>query len=113
MTALPNTITKRRADLEKFMDVLFEASAEIEADPDKASAELIAQLGEQGREMSIGIKENRFRPQLGQELLVEMEGEARWVNNRDSRAGPAPNFLRWFDTSILKKAHASAVTLIQ
>jgi NitT/TauT family transport system substrate-binding protein len=113
MTALPEMISKRRADLERFMDVLFEASAEIESDPEKAAAELISQLGPQGREMTIGLKENRFRPQLGQELLVEMEGEARWINNRELRTNATPNFLRWFDTSILKKAHASAVTLIQ
>jgi NitT/TauT family transport system substrate-binding protein len=113
MMALPATIQRRRADLEKFMDVLFAAGAEIESDPARAAAELAAKFGPQGKEMTIGLKENRFRPELGQELLVEMEGEARWIINRDLRTNAPPNFLRWFDASILKRAHPSAVTLIQ
>ena len=113
MVALPETIQKRRADLEKFMDVLFEAADLIDASPTAATAELVAKLGAQGRELTIGFKDNRYRPQLGQELLVQMEGEARWIISRDNRTNMPPNFLRWVDTSILKKSHGSAVTVIQ
>ena len=111
--ALPATVERRRADLEKFMNVLFEAQSIIESDPQRVVSELIEQFGPKGKYLTIGLKENRFRPELGQELLVEMEGEARWIVNRDSRTNAPPNFLRWFDTSILKRAHPSAVTLIQ
>lgn len=113
MVALPETIQKRRAELERFMDVLFEAADLIDASPTAATAQLVAKLGAQGRELTIGFKDNRYRPQLGQELLVQMEGEARWIISRDNRTNMPPNFLRWVDTSILKKSHGSAVTVIQ
>jgi ABC-type nitrate/sulfonate/bicarbonate transport system substrate-binding protein len=113
MVVLPRTIDRRRAELEKFMDVLFAAADLIEADPARAAAELVNGLGAKGRELTITFKENRYRPQLGQELLVQMEGEARWIINRDQRTNAPPNFLRWLDTSILKKARPSAVTVIQ
>jgi NitT/TauT family transport system substrate-binding protein len=113
MVVLPDTIQKRRGELEKFMDALFEAADLIEANPTAAAAELIARLGAQGRELTIGFKDNRYRPQLGQELLVQMEGEARWIISRDNRTNTPPNVLRWVDTSILKKSHGSAVTVIQ
>jgi NitT/TauT family transport system substrate-binding protein len=113
MTALASTIARRRAELEKFVDVLFQAADLIEADPEQVATELVTKLGQQGRELSIGLKEVRYRPQLGQELLVQLEGETRWIINRDQRTNAAPNFLRWLDTSILKKDHPSAVTVIQ
>jgi NitT/TauT family transport system substrate-binding protein len=113
MVALPPTIEKRRGELEKFVEVLFEAADLIEADSAAAAAELIRKLGAPGRELAIGFKENRYRPELGQELLVQLEGEARWIINRDKRTNAPPNFLRWMDASILKKSHASAVTMIQ
>lgn len=114
MIVLPKTISSRRAELEKFIDVLFEAADLIESDPDAIATELTQRYGAVGRDLVTGFKEARFRPQLGQELLVQMEGEARWIANRDNRTNQmAPNFLRWLDTSILKKAHAPAVTVIQ
>lgn len=113
MIVLPQTIEKRRADLEKFVEVLFEASALIEADPASISAELIGRLGAHGRDLTIGLKDNRYRPQIGQELLVQMEGEARWIMNREGRTNSPPNFLRWVDTSILKKTHPRAVSIIE
>jgi sulfonate transport system substrate-binding protein len=113
MVVLPATVSKRRQDLEKFVNVLFEAAESIEADPEAAANLLIERLGPLGRDMTIDLKETRFRPQVGQELLVAMEGEARWIINRDQRTNAAPNFLRWLDTSILKQAHPAAVTVIQ
>lgn len=113
MIVLPKTISTRRADLEKFVDVLYEAADLIESDHDAVAAQLTQRYGAVGRDLVVGFKETRFRPQLGQELLVQMEGEARWIINRDARTNPPPNFLRWLDTSILKKAHASSVTVIQ
>jgi ABC-type nitrate/sulfonate/bicarbonate transport system substrate-binding protein len=113
MITLPQTVEKRRADLEKFVDVLFEAANLIEADPAAISAELIARRGAQGRALAIGLRDNRYRPQIGQELLVQMEGEARWIMNREGRTNSPPNFLRWVDTSVLKKVHPSAVSIIE
>jgi NitT/TauT family transport system substrate-binding protein len=113
MVALPKTISGRRVELEKFMDVLFETADLIEADPAKLANELVTSLGAQGRELTVNFKENRYRPQLGQELLVQMEGESRWIISRDTRTNAPPNFLRWIDSSILKKAHPTAVTVIQ
>jgi ABC-type nitrate/sulfonate/bicarbonate transport system substrate-binding protein len=113
MVTLPDTISKRRGDLEKFVSVLFQAADLVASNPDAMAAELTQRLGPLGRDITIGFKETRFRPQLGQELLVQLEGEARWIINRDGLTNAAPNFLRWLDTSILKKAHASAVTVIQ
>lgn len=113
MIVLPETISKRREELEKFIDVLFETAGLIESNPDAVTAELVQRYGAAGRDLTLGLKETRFRPQLGQELLVQMEGEARWIINRDARTNSPPNFLRWLDSSILKKAHASAVTVIQ
>jgi NitT/TauT family transport system substrate-binding protein len=113
MIVLPKTISTRRGDLEKFVDVLFEAADLIERDHDAVAAQLTQRYGAVGRDLVVGFKETRFRPQLGQELLVQMEGEARWIINRDARTNPPPNFLRWLDTSILKKAHTPSVTVIQ
>jgi ABC-type nitrate/sulfonate/bicarbonate transport system substrate-binding protein len=113
MVTLPRTIDRRRVELEKFVAVLFEAADMIENDPAKAAAELVNTLGEQGRDVTIGIKDTRYRPQIGQELLVQLEGEARWIISRDQRTNVAPNFLRWLDTSILKRSRPSAVTVIQ
>lgn len=113
MVVLPGTISRRRAELEKFMDVLNDAADAIGTDPDAAAALLKKNLGPLGRDLTIGFKDTRFRPQLGQELLVQMEGEARWVINRETRTNGVPNFLRWFDSSILRNTHPSAVTVIE
>lgn len=113
MTALPETISRRRPELVKFVGVLFEAAELIESDPQAAAAQLTNRLGALGKDLTAGFKETRFRPHLGQELLVQLEGEARWVISRDGPTNAPPNFLRWLDTSILKEARPSAVRVIQ
>jgi NitT/TauT family transport system substrate-binding protein len=113
LAALPGTIQARRADLEKLTRVLSEMAEIIEVNPGKAREELTRRMGERGKELSAHLEEARFRPHLGQELLVQMEGEARWILARDGKTNRPPNFLGSLDTSILKKVKPSAVSLIE
>jgi ABC-type nitrate/sulfonate/bicarbonate transport system substrate-binding protein len=107
------TIERRRGDLEKFIGVVAEVSKRFEETPETVIADLVKKLGERGSELSVGLKEVTFGPQLGQELLVQMEAEARWMIGRDGKNDPVPNFLRILDSSILKKINPDYVTLIE
>lgn len=113
MVALPTTVASRREELEKLAAILVETGRIIEADPAAAATELRQRLGSVGQDLTAGLRDVRFRPQLGQELLVQMEGEARWIAGRDRHTNSPPNFLRWLDTSVLKKVHPAGVTVIQ
>jgi sulfonate transport system substrate-binding protein len=113
LVALPRTIESRRGDLEKLLRVLAETAEYVEANPQKAREELIRTLGRRGKDISLRIEEAHFRPQLSQELLVQMEGEARWIVTRDGLTNRPPNFLKRLDTSILKKVEPSAVSVIE
>jgi hypothetical protein len=92
---------------------VFQAGSLIESDPEEVAADLVEKLGDSGRELVIGLKDNRFTPHLGQELLVQMEAESRWIISRDARTNAPPNYLRHLDTSILRKSNRSSVTVIE
>lgn len=113
LVALPETIENRRGEIEKVMAALFEAAEFIEKNPDDAERILTKGLGENGRDVADHLGEARFTPQLGQDLLVHLEAEARWIIARDGKTNAPPNFLRCIDSSILKKVRPRAVTLIQ
>lgn len=113
LIALPQTIQKRRADIEKLLEGLFAAATLIETEPERARSLLQQRAGEDGRLLADHLDELRCKPSLTQDLLVQLEAEARWVIGRDSRSNAVPNFLRSIDASVLKKVRPEAVTLIQ
>ena len=113
LVALPKIIETRRAELEKLLSVLFEVAARIEQSPEKAEAQLTERLGKRGQELALGLAQMQMEPRLGQELLVQMEAEARWILHRDNKVQPIPNFLKSLDTSLLKKVRPASVTVIE
>lgn len=113
LAAKPATIEARRDELQKLVQILFRVSDFIQREPAKAQALLIERFGERGRDLAKFLDQTSYRPGLSQDLLVAMEGEARWIMNRDARKGPMPNFLRNIDPSILKAVKPSAVTLVR
>lgn len=113
LVAKPATLQARRAELQKLVEILFRVSDFIRREPEKAQALLIERLGERGRDLAKFLGQSNFVPGLSQDLLVAMEGEARWIMTRDARKGPMPNFLRNIDASILKAVKPSAVTLMR
>jgi NitT/TauT family transport system substrate-binding protein len=113
LVALPKTIERRRGDLEKMLRVLFETAEFMEANPEKAREAFAQKTGARVTDSSLHIEEAQYRPRLGQDLLVQMEGEARWILTRDGSSNRPPNFLNRLDTSILKKVKPSAVSVIE
>lgn len=113
LVATPETIEKRRLDLEKVIKTLFRASDYIQREPAAARDFLIRRLGDKGRDMARFIEQARYEPALSQDLLSMMEAEARWMMNRNDNRSPLPNFLRWIDTSILGAVRPESVTMIK
>lgn len=112
LVALPKTIETRRDDLEKLLRVLIDTGRFIENNPDEARA-VLQKLQGGPRIMGSHLSEVNFRPCLKQDLLVQLEAEARWIISRDSKTNSLPNFLRSIDSSILKAVSPQAVDLIQ
>lgn len=113
LVAKPQLIESRKPELEKLLQTFFRVAQFIQENPDQARSILIQRYGERGRDLAKFLGQTSFLPNLSQDLLVALEGEARWVINRSSRRGPMPNFLRSIDASVLKSVRPAAVTLVR
>ncbi len=112
LVALPSTIQKRRAEIQKLLGVLNDVANFMEKEPQLARDQL-RKLGQRGEDIAQVLDQAYFRPGLSQDLLVQLEAEARWVIARDGRTNRVPNFLRFVDISLLQSVAPSAVTLIK
>jgi sulfonate transport system substrate-binding protein len=112
LVALPSTINNRGEEIRTLLKVLIDAAAFVEKQP-RAAQERLRQLGDTGHDLARLLEQVRCRPVLSQDLLVQLEAEARWVMARDGKTNSQPNFLRFIDRSLLEAVDPSAVTLIK
>jgi NitT/TauT family transport system substrate-binding protein len=99
--------------VEKILRALVHSGEQIEGDSRIAASIL------EKRKLSIAQKrltelliDYDFKPQLSQELILQMEAQSRWISSRGAER-KMPNYLRYVETGPLKRISPRAVTVIE
>lgn len=102
----------RTAELRQILRILHEAGRRIEKNPEIISDRYSKDFNLSPPLLRKSLQNCDLEPTLGQDLIVQLEGQARWFIQRDGLTNELPNFLRFISTAPLSRALPDQVNLV-
>ncbi len=101
----------KSVETQKLLRAIQRTGREIEADPAQASRLIEKKVNIPWERIATLLADYEFKPQLRQELILQMEAQYRWLMRRQEK--PLPNLLRYIETGPLKAISPDAVTILE
>jgi len=115
LVSLKDAILKNKAEIKDFIFALQKANVFLQQYPDEALKIVIKRLeGSHNKQNIIGTWENVYiELNLSNALIGLLNMEARWINEKEQKTNPLPNFINYINSTFLKEVAPGSVTILE